>query len=137
MIERESAGQSEARTGRQAARAAADAGADEPVAAAPVDPREDRSRGLVGRARAVVAVADVVPHPRLALPGHADVVAAKQEAGRLRDVVEVEARDPLVPRQVVLRRQEEPVDAFDPSVLAVRIAEVAELRPCAAVLEDA
>src|SRR5919202_3589189 len=137
MIERGSAAQGEAHASREAASAAADAGANEAIAPGSVDPREGHPRGLVGRARSVVALADVVANPRVPLRRHADVVAAKQEAGRLGDVVEVETWDALVPRQVVLRRQEEPVDAFDARVLAVRVAEVAELRPPAAVLHDA
>src|SRR5919201_2215626 len=123
MIERDSAGQRESRTGRKAARSAADARADEAVAPSSIDVREGRSRRLVRRARPVVALADVVTNPRVPLPCHADVVAAKQEAGRLGDVVEMETRNALVPRKVVLRRQEEPVDAFDARVFAVRLAE--------------
>src|SRR5919201_3370206 len=127
----------DAHTGREAARSAADARTDEAVAPSSIDVREGRLRRLVRRARPVVALADVVTNPRVPLPCHADVVAAKQEAGRLGDVVEMETRNALVPRKVVLRRQEEPVDAFDARVFAVRLAEVAELGPSAAVLDDA
>src|SRR5207237_9373266 len=61
--------------------------------------------------------------PRLRLARHDDVVAREREPRRLGNVVEVKARNGLVPREVVLRDQAEPVRRLDDLDLALGLLE--------------